>query len=159
MFGPVMISKRLRFVVEIKIVGDEALAVCFEQLFDHRMAAAARSADRRASAVGLRGLRSRKFGARDNFLRRRGARNLRARRVARWLRRCGAGAGLRWAIRSRSSAEKAALDFEDAVVGIENFALVFLQFGRGETLGVDQRLLAIVIGGGSDRDWRLEISM
>ena len=43
--------------------------------------------------------------------------------------------------------EKLALDFEDALVGGEDFALVFFQFGRGEALGVDEGLLTFVIGG------------
>ncbi len=43
--------------------------------------------------------------------------------------------------------EELALDFEDALVGGEDFALVFFQFRRGETLGVDQRLFALVVGG------------
>src|SRR5258707_10859700 len=44
--------------------------------------------------------------------------------------------------------KKLPLDFEDALVGGENFALVFLQFGRSEALGVDEGLLALVIVGG-----------
>ena len=28
----------------------------------------------------------------------------------------------------------------------KNFALVFLEFGRGESFGVDERLLALVVG-------------
>src|SRR5258707_3711092 len=43
--------------------------------------------------------------------------------------------------------EKLALDFEDALVGGEDFALVFFQLWRSETLGVDQGLLALVISG------------
>src|SRR5271165_7566777 len=44
--------------------------------------------------------------------------------------------------------EELAFDFEDAFVGGEDFALVFLEFGRGEAFGVDEGLLALVIGGG-----------
>jgi len=40
-----------------------------------------------------------------------------------------------------------AFDFEDAFVGGENFALVIFEFWRSETLGVDEGLLAFVIGG------------
>src|ERR1700732_885762 len=43
--------------------------------------------------------------------------------------------------------EKLALDFEDALVGSENFALVFLQLRASEALGVDEGLLALVIVG------------
>ena len=39
------------------------------------------------------------------------------------------------------------LDLENLLFGGEHFALVLLQLGRGEALGVDQRLLALVIGG------------
>ncbi len=38
-------------------------------------------------------------------------------------------------------------EFEDLLFGGEDLALVFLQFGSGEALGVDQRLFALVIGG------------
>ncbi len=37
---------------------------------------------------------------------------------------------------------------EDLVFGVEDLALVVLQLGRGEALGVDQSLLALVVGGG-----------
>ena len=43
--------------------------------------------------------------------------------------------------------EELALDFVDAFVGGEDFAFVFFEFGRSETLGVDEGLLALVIGG------------
>ena len=43
--------------------------------------------------------------------------------------------------------EECALDFQNAFVGGENFAFVLLQLGSGEAFGVDQRLLALVIGG------------
>ena len=43
--------------------------------------------------------------------------------------------------------EDAFLDLNGSVVRGENFALVFLQLGSGEALGVDQRLLAFVVGG------------
>src|SRR5260370_10254770 len=43
--------------------------------------------------------------------------------------------------------EKLALDFEDALVGGKDFALVFFQLRRSETLRVDQGLLALVIVG------------
>jgi hypothetical protein len=45
-------------------------------------------------------------------------------------------------------AEQLFFEREDLVLGVENLALVVLQLGRGEALGVDQGLLALVIGGG-----------
>ncbi len=44
-------------------------------------------------------------------------------------------------------AEDALLDFEDLLFGREHLDFVFLQLGRGEALGVDEGLLALVIGG------------
>ena len=43
--------------------------------------------------------------------------------------------------------EDALFDFDGAVVRGENLALVLLELGSGEALGIDQRLLALVIGG------------
>ena len=43
--------------------------------------------------------------------------------------------------------KKPAFDFEDALVGGKNFALVFLQLWRSEALGVYEGLLALEIGG------------
>ncbi len=43
--------------------------------------------------------------------------------------------------------EKLPLDFEDALVGGEDFALVFLQLRTSEALGVDEGLLALVVAG------------
>ncbi len=42
---------------------------------------------------------------------------------------------------------------EDAFLGFQDFGFQFLQFRRGEALGVDQRLLALVIGGREVHDW------
>ena len=39
------------------------------------------------------------------------------------------------------------LDFDNLLLRIQNLRLVFLQLRRGETLGIDQRLLAFVISG------------
>jgi hypothetical protein len=39
-----------------------------------------------------------------------------------------------------------AFDFGDAFIGGEHFGFIFLEFGRGETLSVDERLLALEIG-------------
>jgi hypothetical protein len=44
--------------------------------------------------------------------------------------------------------EELAFDFEDSLVGGKDFALVVFEFGRSEALGVDEGLLAFVIGGG-----------
>ena len=56
--------------------------------------------------------------------------------------------------------EELLFDFADALVGGEDFALVFFQFGRGETLGVDERLLALVVARarGADSAWRFRCS-
>ena len=43
--------------------------------------------------------------------------------------------------------EDAPLDFDDLLLRVEDLGFVFLQLGRGEALGVDQRLLALVVGG------------
>ncbi len=43
--------------------------------------------------------------------------------------------------------EELAFDFQDALVGGEDFALVFLQLCGSEALGVDKSLLSFVIGG------------
>ena len=45
-----------------------------------------------------------------------------------------------------------ALDFDDLFLGIENLGFVFFQLRRGEALGVDQGLLALVVGRGQVRD-------
>ncbi len=44
--------------------------------------------------------------------------------------------------------EDLALQSKNLVLGIEDLALQFLQFGRGETFGIHQRLLALVVGRG-----------
>ena len=60
--------------------------------------------------------------------------------------------------------EQPALDLDDLFLRVENLRFVFLQLRRGEALGVDQRLLALVVGGsqvqvglrdlrGSSRRW------
>ena len=43
--------------------------------------------------------------------------------------------------------ENAPLDVDDLVLGVEDLSFVFLQLRRGETLGVDEGLLALVISG------------
>src|SRR5260370_10927478 len=43
--------------------------------------------------------------------------------------------------------EKLPLNFEDALIGSEYFALVFLQLCTSEALGVDEGLLALVVAG------------
>src|SRR5258707_4313389 len=40
------------------------------------------------------------------------------------------------------------LDFDNLLLGIENLRLIFLQLRSRETLGIHQRLLAFVVGGG-----------
>ena len=51
------------------------------------------------------------------------------------------------AARLRTSAKSSFSRVEDLVFGVEHFALVILQLGRGEALGVGQGLLALVVGG------------
>ncbi len=43
--------------------------------------------------------------------------------------------------------EEAALDLDSALVRGEHACLIVLELGRGEALGVDQGLLALVVGG------------
>ena len=42
--------------------------------------------------------------------------------------------------------KQAAFDVDDLFLGIENLGLVFFQLRRGEALGVDQGLLALIVG-------------
>ena len=56
--------------------------------------------------------------------------------------RCACAAA-RW----RTSAKSSLLERQNLLLGVEHLALVVLQLRRGEALGVDQRLLAFVIGG------------
>ena len=44
--------------------------------------------------------------------------------------------------------EQLLFEREDFVLGVQNFALVVFQLRRGEALGVDQSLLALIVGGG-----------
>ena len=136
MFGPVMSKKLLAAGFEAKIVGNKALALLAQKLFDDRMAAAddeqlAGSVEFRARVAAVRGQlceRSEHVELRDG--------------------RGGAPqAPLACAAIPSAPRRKLALDFEDALVGGENFALVFLQLGRGEALGIHQRLLALVVRG------------
>ena len=43
--------------------------------------------------------------------------------------------------------EEAALDFDNLLFGVEHLGLVLLQLGRGEALGTDESLLALIVGG------------
>ena len=122
--------------VEVERVGHEALALLFEQMFDDRMAAAE---DDEFAGVG-------ELGA--HVVARGGERGEVGQHVE--LRDGGGGAAqARRLLRDPGAhfGEEAALDFGDALVGGEDFAFVLLQLGRGEALGVDQRLLALEIGG------------
>ena len=59
-------------------------------------------------------------------------------------------ARMRWAWSAalwRTSAKSSFSRVEDLLFGVEHFALVILQLGGGEALGVDQGLLAFVVGG------------
>ena len=60
-------------------------------------------------------------------------------------------ARMRWRVRGGAFAdlgEELLFEGEDLVFGVEHFALVVLQLGSGEALGVGQGLLALVVGGG-----------
>ena len=59
--------------------------------------------------------------------------------------------GLAYPLRLRGNGDaqlgkQAALNLDDLFLRVQDFDLVFLQFGCGEAFGVDQRLLALVIG-------------
>ena len=66
----------------------------------------------------------------------------RARRRRRAVAGCASRAAPR---RSRNSGEDLALELEDLLLGRQHLRFQLLQLGRGEALGVDQRLLAIVV--------------
>ena len=130
-------EKLLAAGLEAEIVGNEALALLFEQFLDDGMAAGddeefAGGIEFGAGVVAVGGQLGE--GSEDVELGNGGGGLAEARGL-----RGDGGAEID---------EELALDFEDALVGGEDFALVFLEFGRGEALGVDEGLLALVIGGG-----------
>ena len=123
-------------IVQVQIVGDEAPRLLLRQPLDHRMPA---RQDAHLAGVGecgplvailRRHLRQRRGHIQFRHRRGRGADALRVRRRLLAHRR-----------------EELLLQREDLLLGVQHLALVVLQLRRGEALGVDQRLLAFVIGG------------
>ncbi len=104
--------------LEAEIIGNEALSLLPQEFFDHRMAPAddekfAGGVEFRAGITAIRG----ELGKRGEHVE---------------LRDGSSGAAQSRSLGGNRRAdidEKLALDFEDAFVGGENFALVFLQFG------------------------------
>ncbi len=130
-------------VIEIEIVGDETAGFFARELFDDRMAARlyahfagflAFDAETRPSVAVLGG-----------NLRQRG------RHIEFGHGCCGGANPLRMIGGLLADfAEDALLDLQNFFVGGQHLALVFLELGRGESLSVDQRLFAFVIGGRRD---------
>ena len=122
--------------VEVEIVGDEAAGIVLRQALDHRMAAGhdahfAVVGKARARVAILRGhLRQRRGHVQFGDGRRGGSDALRMR-----------GGEL------AHFGEELLFERQDFLLGIQHLALVVLQLRRGEALGIDQRLLAFVIGG------------
>ena len=122
--------------LEAEIVGNEALATLAQKLFNDRMSAA----DDEQFAGGI------EFGAGVAAVGREFGKS--GEHVKLSYGGCGAAQARGFCgDRGADVNEKLALDFEDALVGGEDFTFVFLEFGRSEALGVDQRLLALVVGG------------
>src|SRR6266702_4596635 len=122
--------------LEAKIVGNEALAFLTQKLFDDGVA----SADDKEFAGGVEfGPRIAAIGGQlckstqDVELRYRRGRAPKPRSL-----RGDPGTNVD---------EELALDFQDALVGGEDFAFVFLELRRGEPLGIDQRLFAFIVRG------------
>src|SRR6266568_592659 len=116
-------KKLLAARLEAKIVGNEALAFLTQKLFDDGVA----SADDKEFAGQLC------KSTQDVELRYRRGRAPKPRSL-----RGDPGTDVD---------EELALDFQDALVGGEDFAFVFLELRRGEPLGIDQRLFAFVVRG------------
>ena len=57
------------------------------------------------------------------------------------------------AMAARNSANKPPLDLDDLFLRVENFRFVFFQLRSGESLGIDQRLLALVVRRQPGADW------
>ena len=122
--------------LEVEIVGNEALAALAQKFFDDRMTAAD---DQQFAAGGEFGTDVAAVGG-----------ELCERGEHVHLRDGGGGLAQAHGVRGDAVAdvdEELAFDFSDALVGGEDFALVFFQFGSGEAFGVDESLLALVVGG------------
>ena len=121
--------------VEVQRVGNKALALLFQKMFDDGMSAAE---DEHLAAIG-------EFG--PDVAPRGGQHGERGQHVQ--LRDGGRGAAQTRRLPGHPGAhlgEEPPFDFADTLVGGENFALVFLEFGRGEALGIYESLLALEIG-------------
>ena len=136
MLGPVMMAIRSRGVVQVQIVGDEAAGLLVGEPLDHRMAA------RHDAHLAVVGKRRPLVAILGGHLRQRGGD----------IQLGDGGGGGANALRLRGGAladigEQFLLQRQNLLFGIQHLALVVLQLGRGEALGVGQRLLAFVIGG------------
>ena len=122
-------------IVEIQIVGNEAAGFLIGEAFDHRMASGHNAhfavIGKRRAAIPILGRHLRQRSRKIEFGHRagRGADALRLRGYA--LPHCD---------------EQLFFQCQDLIFGVEHLALVVLQLGRGEALGIGQRLLAFVIG-------------
>ena len=127
----------MRRAVQIKVVGDEAVGHAGDlQLLDHRMPAfhdlqVATVFQIRPAIVAIR-CNCGEAGEHVDFgQRQRGLANARASA----------------AMAARNSANRSRSIVDHLLLRIQNLRFVFLQLGRGEALGIHQRLLALVIGG------------
>src|SRR5579862_3690329 len=141
-------QKKLRFVVEVQVIGHETLATFLEQLLNHRMSPA-RDQKRTQSRTRL-----------DTcFTLRRATCKLRSRVVSRCrnprevhqhVKLCD---GRRRPPQARRLARdrlanfaiQPPLDFEYPLLGRQHLAFVLLQLARRESLGIDQSLLPLII--------------
>src|SRR6266446_6437886 len=128
--------KLLAARLEAKIVGNEALAFLTQKLFDDGVA----SANDEEFAGGV------EFGPRIAAI---GGQLCKSAQDVELRYRRGSAAKPR-SLRGDPGTDvdkELALDFQDALVGGEDFAFVFLELRRGEPLGIDQRLFAFVVRG------------
>src|SRR6266705_1065357 len=129
-------KKLLAARLEAKIVGNEALAFLTQKLFDDGVA----SADDKEFAGGV------EFGPRIAAI---GGQLCKSTQDVELRYRRGRAPKPR-SLRGDPGTdvdEELALDFQDALVGGEDFAFVLLELRRGEPLGIDQRLFAFVVRG------------
>src|SRR5260370_12884488 len=135
-------EKLLPSGLETKIVGDEALALLPQKLFNHRMT----PANNEEFSAGI------KFRARIAA-------------ICGQLRERGEHVKLRDARRSAPQThsfgrhrrahidKKLSLNLQDALVRSENLSLIFLQLSGSKSLGVDQCLFALVVRGTEMQAW------
>ena len=136
MLGPVMMAMRSVRIVEVEIVGDEASGFLFGEALDDGMAS---GEDAHLAGIGEGGALVAILGG-----------DLGERGGDIEFGDGGGGGADALGVRGGALAdvgEEFLFEGEDLVFGVEHFALVVLQLGRGEALGVDQGLLALVVGG------------